>query len=187
MSRWDRWLEEAKQAVALAPGEIILEGWVAFHCIQGGSQTDYRGHLILTSQRIVFTGSKGFRGPQQLIPHLSQQLNGVTEVRVEDHWFGQPALVLSGHRFRFFRAHPETVRDVILHARTQYFQQPPPMPSQVASGMPPGPIPQSAPGQRPCPFCGNWNPPGFSFCGRCGKTMPEPLKDQISGGPPPRF
>ncbi len=44
-------------------------------------------------------------------------------------------------------------------------------------------------GTRPCPYCGTWNAPEFSFCQKCGKPLPAPLAPPtappLAAAPPP--
>jgi hypothetical protein len=114
------------EAIKLDPSEYVVDGWSAYHKIEGenlmdvfaGTSWDYEGYLVLTSTRLIFVKKEGtFHASYEVVPFLVERLENVNVVRVDKH-----ELVISGERFKISGAVPENVMELIKDSVSNRYQ-----------------------------------------------------------------
>jgi hypothetical protein len=114
------------EVLTLDPEEFLLDGWSAYHKIEGenfldvfaGTSWDYEGYLVLTSARLIFVKKEGtLRITYEVVPFLVERLENISVVRVDKR-----ELVISGERFKISGANPEAVMETIKTAVGNRYQ-----------------------------------------------------------------
>jgi hypothetical protein len=118
--------EGVVEAITQEPDEYVIDGWSAYHKVEGesfldifsGTSWDYEGYLVLTSNRVIFVKREGvLHSTFAVVPFLVERLENVKDVKVSNR-----ELVLSGERFKISGATLESVVDMVKEAVSSRYQ-----------------------------------------------------------------